>query len=124
MPDISSRKSKEILKKISTALKKLGIAPSKEGYFYIRDGILICVKKEVYDLNIYKDIYEYLSIKYHKKVSAIEKAMRIAIEIGWNNCNYSYSEELFQNTINYDKAKPTNKEFITTIAEDILLELP
>ena len=124
MPNISTRESKEILKKISTALKKLGISPSREGYFFIRDGILICLKKEIYNLNISKDIYECLSTKYHKKASAIEKAIRIAIEIGWNNCNYSYSEEVFENTINYDKAKPTNKEFITIMAEDILLELP
>ena len=119
----STRESKKIDKKISMVLKKLGISPSREGYYYIKDSILICLDNELYNLNITKDIYYVLSKKYQKNISAIEKAIRKSIEIGWNNCNLSFSEEVFENIVNYDKAKPTNKEFIITIAEDISLDL-
>ena len=111
---------KSILKRISITLKKLGISPSKEGYYYLKDGIYICVTKNV---RIPKDLYPEIAKKYHKSSSAIEKAIRTAIEIGWINCDYNYSEELFSNTINYNKGKPTNYEFIATITEDINLDL-
>ncbi len=119
----STRESKKIDKKISMVLKKLGISPSREGYYYIKDSILLCLDMELYNLNVTRDIYYTLSKKYQKNISAIEKAIRKSIEIGWNNCNLAYSEEVFENIINYDKAKPTNKEFIITIAEDISLDL-
>lgn len=118
----STRESKKIIKKITIILKKLGISPSRQGFFYLIDSIVLCLNKDIYNLNITKDIYLKLSKKYHKKICSIEKAIRIAIEIGWNNCDLSYSEKIFENTIKYDKAKPTNKEFITTIAEEIYLE--
>lgn len=112
---------KNILKRISKTLKRLGISPNKEGYHYLKDCILICLEKD--ELKVTKKIYLLLSKKYHKTTSSIEKAIRVAIENGWNNCDLSYSEDLFENTINYNKGKPTNYEFIATISEDIRLDL-
>ncbi len=111
---------KSILKRISITLKKLGISPSKEGYFYLKDCIYICISENI---RFPRDLYPKIAKKYNKKTSAIEKAIRTAIEIGWTNCDYSFSEELFANTINYEKGKPTNYEFIATITEDINLDL-
>ncbi len=111
------------LKRISKELKLLGISPSREGYWYLRDSIYLCLINQKYNIKITKDIYPTLSKKYHKKSTAIEKAIRTAIEKGWTNCNLEYAIELFANTIPYDKDRPTNSEFISTISERISLEI-
>ena len=87
----------------------------------MKDSILLCLDDD--EIKVTKKIYVLLSEKYHKTSSSIEKAIRVAIENGWNNCDLSYSEDLFENTINYNKGKPTNYEFIATILEDIRIDL-
>jgi len=116
-------KSKELLKIISKTLKILGISPSKEGYYYLRDSIYLYITNPKYHFKITKELYPYLSKKYQKTESAIEKSIRTTIETGWNNCDLDYSNELFANTIRYDKGKPTNNEFIATVSDYIDLDL-
>jgi two-component system response regulator (stage 0 sporulation protein A) len=123
MEERTNKRLKEILKRISKELKKLGISPKREGYWFLKDGISIYLTENNYSLKITKDIYPILSIKYNKKASAIEKAMRTSIEKGWTNCDLEYANEIFGNVIPYDKDRPTNYEFIKTVSEHILLEL-
>ena len=123
MEEKTNKRLKEILKRISKELKNLGISPNREGYCFLRDGIYICLKEKRYNLKITKDIYPALSAKYNKKVGAIEKAIRTAIERGWTYCDLEYAEKVFANIIPYNKDRPTNDEFISTVSDYISLDL-
>ncbi len=120
---MTAGQSRKLFIRISETLKKLGISPSKSGYLYIRDGIYLYVTHPEHQYKITKELYPYLSEKYQKTQAAVEKSMRTAIETGYNNCSLEYSNEVFANIIRYDKGKPTNNEFITTVSEYIILEL-
>ena len=52
----------------------------------------------------------------------MERAIRHAIEISWNRGNWDIMEDIFGNSIDLDKAKPTNREFITTIVDKLRLD--
>ena len=119
----TNKRLKEIEIRISKELKQLGISPNREGYWFLKDGIYICIIKKRYNLKITKDIYPELSLKYHKKTSAIEKAIRTSIEKGWTCCDIDYADKIFGNIIPYNKDRPTNDEFISTISDFISLEL-
>ena len=123
MKEKTNKRLKEIIKRISIELKKFGISPKREGYWFLKEGIIIYLTEKNYSLKITKDIYPKLSVKYNKTISAIEKAMRTSIEKGWTNCDLEYANEIFGNIIPYDKDHPTNYEFIKTISEHIILEL-
>lgn len=122
MEEKTNKRLKDIMRIISKELKLLGIPPSREGYWFIRDSIYLYMTKDRFNLKITKDIYPKLSKKYNKKTSAIEKAIRSSIEKGWNNCDLDHANELFTGIIAYNKDRPTNNEFISTVSEYISLE--
>ncbi len=93
-----------------------------KGYEYIRDSILILYKEQELAGAITKELYPEIAEKYHTSVSRVERAIRHAIEVSWNRGNIDLMEDVFGHSVDYDKAKPTNSEFIVTIADKLKLE--
>lgn len=104
-------------KEIITILNKLGISPNKDGYRYLIDSIELCYQNNDYIYKITKVLYPLLGKKYSKKISCIERSIRYAIETGWLNSDYDFSNKLFANQISYNKLNPSNSLFIATIVE-------
>ena len=71
---------------------------------------------------ISKELYPDVASKYNTTVSRVERAIRHAIEVSWNRGNWDLMEEIFGHSVDIDKAKPTNSEFIVTIADKLRLE--
>lgn len=111
-----------IYDKVAEILKKLGIAPDKNGFHYLRKAIYECYLHPSLLTSITKEIYPMLAESFSKKESCIERSIRSAIETGWDRGNYEYSNELFQNCVDYYKTKPTNGEFIAIIVDKIMME--
>lgn len=111
-----------IYDKVAEILKKLGIAPDKNGFHYLRKAIYECYLEPSLLTSITKEIYPMLAESFSKKESCIERSIRSAIETGWDRGNYEYSNELFSNCVDYYKTKPTNGEFIAIIVDKIMME--
>lgn len=111
-----------IYDKVAEILKKLGIAPDKNGFHYLRKAIYECYLEPSLLTSITKEIYPMLAQSFSKKESCIERSIRSAIETGWDRGNYEYSNELFSNCVDYYKTKPTNGEFIAIIVDKIMME--
>lgn len=111
-----------IYDKVAEILKKLGIAPDKNGFHYLRKAIYECYLDSSLLTSITKEIYPMLAESFSKKESCIERSIRSAIETGWDRGNYEYSNELFSNCVDYYKTKPTNGEFIAIIVDKIMME--
>lgn len=111
-----------IYDKVAEILKKLGIAPDKNGFHYLRKAIYECYMNPSLLTSITKEIYPMLATSFNKKESCIERSIRSAIETGWDRGNYEYSNELFSNCVDYYKTKPTNGEFIAIIVDKIMIE--
>ncbi|MDD2377359.1 MAG: sporulation transcription factor Spo0A [Bacilli bacterium] len=107
---------------ITKILHELGIPSHIKGYQYIRDGIEIIYRKPETIGGITKELYPELASKYSTTVSRVERAIRHAIEVSWNRGNWALMEEIFGHSVDIDKAKPTNSEFIVTIADKLKLE--
>ena len=71
-----------------------------------------------------ESIYESLEIadKYDTTSSRVERAIRHAIEVSWNRGDYDLMEEIFGHSVDYDRAKPTNSEFIATLADKLRMD--
>ena len=106
---------------VSSLLHDLGIPSHVRGYKYIREGImLLYTSKEVVNL-VTKDIYPEIANRYNTTTTRVERAIRHAIEISWIRGDLKMMEEIFGNSIDFDRSKPTNSEFLTTIADRIKL---
>ena len=71
---------------------------------------------------ITKELYPELAEKFDTTVSRVERAIRHAIEVSWNRGDWDLMEEIFGHSVDIDKAKPTNSEFIVTVADKLRLE--
>lgn len=107
---------------ITKVLHELGIPSHIKGYQYIREAIGIIYEHPEVIGGITKELYPELATKFDTTVSRVERAIRHAIEVSWNRANWSLMEEIFGNSVDIDKAKPTNSEFIVTIADKLKLE--
>ena len=107
---------------ITKMLHELGIPSHIKGYQYIRDGIGIIFNKPETIGGITKELYPELAIKYNTTVSRVERAIRHAIEVSWNRGDWDFMEQIFGHSVDIDKAKPTNSEFMATIADKLRLD--
>lgn len=107
---------------ITKILHELGIPSHIKGYQYIREGISIIYNNPGTIGGITKELYPELALKFDTTVSRVERAIRHAIEVSWNRGDWDLMEDIFGHSVDIDKAKPTNSEFIVTIADKLRLE--
>ena len=107
---------------ITKMLHELGMPSHIKGYQYIREGINMVYDRPEIVGGITKELYPDIASKYDTTVSRVERAIRHAIEVSWNRGNWDFMEEVFGHSVDIDKAKPTNSEFIVTIADKLRLE--
>lgn len=110
-------------KSITNTLHELGVPSHIKGYQYIREGITLVYQNPELVGGITKELYPEIAKKYETTVSRVERAIRHAIEVSWNRGNWQLMEEIFGHSVDIDKAKPTNSEFIVTVADKLRLEL-
>ena len=106
---------------ITNLLHSLGIPSHIKGYNYIRDGIQMVIKNSNKLGSMTKNVYPSIASNYDTTSSRVERAIRHAIEVSWMRGDYSLMEEIFGNSIDYDRSKPTNSEFIATLADRLVL---
>ena len=107
---------------ITKILHELGIPSHIKGYQYIREGVSIIFERPETIGGITKELYPELASKFDTTVSRVERTIRHAIEVSWNRGDWELMEEIFGHSVDIDKAKPTNSEFIVTVADKLRLE--
>ena len=107
---------------ITNLLHSLGIPSHIKGYNYIRDSIEMLITDNNLVGSMTKEIYPNIAHSYDTTSSRVERAIRHAIEVSWMRGDYNLMEELFGNSIDFDRSKPTNSEFIATLADRLKLQ--
>lgn len=106
---------------ISKILHDLGVPSHIKGYQYIRESISLLINNPELK-GITKEIYPSVAKTYQTTSSRVERAIRHAIEVSWARGDYDLMEEIFGHSVDYDRAKPTNSEFIATVTDKLKLD--
>jgi two-component system response regulator (stage 0 sporulation protein A) len=107
---------------VTKILHELGVPSHIKGYQYIREGIMLLYDNPEMVGGITKELYPEIASKFDTTVSRVERAIRHAIEVSWNRGDWDLMDEIFGHSVDIDKAKPTNSEFIVTVADKLRLE--
>lgn len=107
---------------ITKTLHSLGMPSHIKGYSYIREAITLLYENPDLIGGITKILYPEIAKTFDSTPSRVERAIRHAIEVSWNRGNWELMEEIFGHSVDIDKAKPTNSEFIVTISDKLRLE--
>ena len=121
---IHAKKKNELSLEIRTTnmIHDVGVPAHIKGYQYIREAILFVIKNEEAINAITKVLYPTLAKKFNTTPSRVERAIRHAIEVAWNRGQLEMHDKIFGYTVNSNKGKPTNSEFIAMIADRLRLE--
>ena len=68
-----------------------------------------------------KVLYPTVAKKYQTTSSRVERAIRHAIEVAWDRGDLDTLNSYFGYTIQNERGKPTNSEFIAMIADNLRL---
>lgn len=108
--------------RVTNAIHDVGVPAHIKGYQYVREAIMMTVKNEDVINSVTKTLYPNLSHMFDTTPSRVERAIRHAIEVAWNRGQIEVHDKIFGYTVNSNKGKPTNSEFIAMIADKLRLE--
>ncbi len=115
--------NRDVQIQVTKLLHSLGIPSHIKGYQLIRSAILMVYENPGFIGGITKELYPDLSSKFNTSVQRVERAIRHAIEVSWLRGDIDLMDEIFGHSVDIDRAKPTNSEFIVTIADKLRLEM-
>ena len=72
--------------------------------------------------SVTKILYPSVAKKYATTTSRVERAIRHAIEVAWDRGDVDTLNSYFGYTIQNNRGKPTNSEFIAMIADNMRLK--
>lgn len=122
LEDMQKFMERNIESDVTNIIHDVGAPAHIKGYQYLREAIIMSVNDNEMLNSITKILYPSIAKKFQTTPSRVERAIRHAIEVAWNRGKMDTIDELFGYTINAEKGKPTNSEFIALIADKIRIE--
>ncbi len=103
---------------VSSYLLSLGVKPSSKGYRYLVELITAVLDgEEILPLKYVG--YKILSQKYSASTDCVDKNIQNCISKAWLDGDIDALYGEFGNTIDVDKGKPTVKQFIMQVCENL-----
>ena len=96
-------------------LSTLGFSSRLHGFAYIVEAITMCRQNP--DASMTKEIYPKIADIHDTTVIRVERNIRSSIESAWNRGDQTLRNRIFGNSINPEKGKPTNRQFICSLAD-------
>lgn len=111
----------DIETQVTKIIHQIGVPAHIKGYQYLRTAILMTVRDSEVINSVTKVLYPTVAEKYQTTTSRVERAIRHAIEVAWDRGDVETLNSYFGYTIQNDRGKPTNSEFIAMIADNLRL---
>ncbi len=116
---IGSLFNKDYSEEVSEALNMLGIPAKIKGYKYLKEALEIVCNDRAAMNAINEKIYRRIAADSNTTAMCVERNIRHAIEIAVLRGSHESYAYYFGYSIDSNKGKPTNGEFIAAIAEKI-----
>ena len=108
---------------VTEIIHQIGVPAHIKGYHYLREAIILSVKNSEIINSVTKLLYPTVAKHHGTTSSRVERAIRHAIEVAWDRGDIDVLNSYFGYTIQNDRGKPTNSEFIAMISDKLRLRL-
>ena len=119
---INKIQSTDMIAKITNIIHEIGIPAHIKGYMFLREAINLVVDDIGLLSAVTKELYPSIGKKFNTTPSRVERAMRHAIDVAWSRGQIETINKIFGYTIQNEKGRPTNSEFIAMVADKLRLE--
>ncbi len=107
---------------ITDILHQIGVSAHIKGYQYVREAIKLTVENPEMLNSVTKILYPTVAKNFKSTSSRVERAIRHAIEVAWDRGDVEVLNSYFGYTIQSQRGKPTNSEFVAMISDKIRLK--
>ena len=104
---------------VDSVFLELGIPQNVKGYDYLMAAVLLATDEPELIRAITKELYPRVADFFNTTTSCVERSMRHALELAWNNSAPKTLASLFGSTVGATKGKPTNSNFIATMSNKL-----
>ncbi len=108
---------------ITEIIHQIGVPAHIKGYHYLREAIILSIKNSEIINSVTKLLYPTVAKSHGTTASRVERAIRHAIEVAWDRGDIDVLNSYFGYTIQNERGKPTNSEFIAMISDKLRLKL-
>jgi len=112
----------DIETQVTKIIHQIGVPAHIKGYQYLRTAIMLTINDSDIINSVTKILYPTVAKKYQTTTSRVERAIRHAIEVAWDRGDVDTLNSYFGYTIQNNRGKPTNSEFIAMIADNLRLK--
>lgn len=112
----------DIETQVTKIIHQIGVPAHIKGYQYLRTAILMTIRDSDIINSVTKVLYPSVAKQYQTTTSRVERAIRHAIEVAWDRGDVDTLNSYFGYTIQNNRGKPTNSEFIAMIADNLRLK--
>jgi len=106
---------------VTKVIHQIGVPAHIKGYQYLRFAIIMTVNDNDVINSVTKILYPTVAKEFGTTSSRVERAIRHAIEVAWDRGDVDTLNSYFGYTIQNNRGKPTNSEFIAMIADNLRL---
>ncbi len=110
-------------KKISEVLHNLGVPAHIKGYHYLKEAIGLVIDDVELLGAVTKKLYPQVAEEFDTTSSRVERAIRHAVDVVWEDGNREELEKYFANKHDASGDCPPNSQFIAEIAERMRFEV-
>ena len=108
---------------VSDILQEVGVPANLSGYRYLRSAIILVINDNSAINRMTKELYPAVAKEHGSTAARVERSIRTAIESAWDRGDVDTLNSYFGYTIQNQKGKPTNSEFIALLADKISLKI-
>ena len=104
---------------VDSVFLELGIPQNVKGYDYLMAAVLLATDEPELIRAITKELYPRIADFFNTTTSCVERSMRHALELAWNNSEPRTLFKLFGHTASATQGKPTNSNFIAIMSNKL-----
>ena len=121
--DSADDSARNLEAQVTRIIHRIGVPAHIKGYQYLRTAILMATDDPDIINYVTKMLYPTVAKQYKTTSSRVERAIRHAIEVAWDRGDVDVLNEYFGYTIQNNRGKPTNSEFIAMISDRLRLSM-
>ena len=104
---------------VDSVFLELGIPQNVKGYDYLMAAVLLATDEPELIRAITRELYPRIADFFNTTASCVERSMRHALELAWTNSEPETLYTLFGYTVSATQGRPTNSNFIATMANKL-----
>lgn len=114
--NMTGRKKCDLYDRICLLLREIGVPAHLRGYAYLVEAVTLVLRQPEVLYHMTGELYPAVARKYNTTASGAERAMRHAVETAWLRGDPQILDFLFGNSIDPQRGKPANSEFIAQVS--------